>query len=1199
MKHLYVFVFLFLANAAAAQNFNPSDRDAGFNPVSWPTNQYFVDQTVQKCLALPDGKILLSDDQGKLIKLDGNLRDSGFNTGSGFAHASGAAIMDFLVQPDGKIVVCGRFTTYNGQNRRYVARLHPDGSLDTTFNLAVPAVNSEVLQVELQPDGKFVLLLYGTTSGSYNNIIRITATGSLDTTFNALPQNYMFQNIVLQPDGKIVVSHNSPNSFYSPKSKVSRLNPDGSFDSSFTTATMSHFGTNTENVYLRKILVQADGKILVGGTFNSPFTSTKDLVRLNADGTHDASFVLGAGFSHFENFSSVRFDDVADIVQQPDGKLIVCGKFSSFDIETRRNILRINTDGSLDTSFNDVYNFLNIDRVYSISQFSDGKLIAGGNMGVETKTDTYLVKINPDGTKDTAFNNKCQGFFNYGVNAVLETPDGKIVVGGNFHKYNGEKCYALARLNQDGTVDTTFNSGQLGFENPGGTATVTALAQQADGKIYVAGTFAQYNGQTVRSIIRLNTDGTRDTSFSVGNGFNSPIVSIVVRPAGGVIVGIQSYYPYYNGSSCSGLMYISNTGATVTGYDWDPTNVKFIKYQADGKLLVSGYYLGEYKGLKRYTTSGNVDSSFVLDPAISDDEITAFDFQQDGKIIICGEFKVNGNTRSIGRLLSDGSLDPSFNFAAQSATSGVHHFALMPDQKIVVEQYSTGTPAYQKLTRLHNDGSVDTAFAQSDIGWTSITPAANGKIYLHNSLQSYQGLPAWGLIRLMGENYYFLQGQNRLDANANGCDALDNVFSNMKYHISNSSNTYDFIANTTGSYNVVIPAGSYTVAPMVENPSYFNIAPANVTVNFPVQASPQSQNFCVTPNGIHQDLEVTVLPVNAARPGFDAVYKIVYKNKGNQLQSGTIAFGFDDALMDLTSALPATASQSLNTLNWNFSNLNPCETREIKLAFNLNAPGETPPVVSGSVLNYTASVTSAATDEAPADNTFALNQTVVNSFDPNDKTCLEGTSIATTKVGDYVHYIIRFENTGTYAAQDITVKDVIDTAKYEIASLMPTSGSHPFITRILDTNKVEFYFENINLPFADATNDGYVAFKIRTKGTLAEGDSFSNSAAIYFDYNHPIITNTATTTVQSLGGSDFAAEGMVALYPNPVKNVLNIDAKDTVSSLSIYNALGQLVMVVTNAANTASVDVSGLSAGNYIVKLKSGTGIFTSKFIKL
>jgi Leucine-rich repeat (LRR) protein len=448
-----------------------------------------------------------------------------------------------------------------------------------------------------------------------------------------------------------------------------------------------------------------------------------------------------------------------------------------------------------------------------------------------------------------------------------------------------------------------------------------------------------------------------------------------------------------------------------------------------------------------------------------------------------------------------------------------------------------------------------------------------------------------------GGTFYTIQGNNRYDSNSNGCDVNDFNVPNQRFTSTNGTLSGSFISNTSGNYSIPVIAGNHTITPVFENPSYFSVSPATVSVSFPTTASPFTQNFCIAPNGVHLDLEVTILPIVRARPGFDATYKIIYRNKGTQAQSGSLNFAFDDTRLDFVSATPLVSSQATNSLNWNYANLNPFETREITLTLNVNSPMETPAVNGGDVLNYSATIVG-ATDETPADNVFSLNQTVVNSFDPNDKTCLEGITITPSMVGNYVHYVIRFENTGTFAAQNIVVKDMIDTTNFDIASLIPQISSHPFVTRITNTNQVEFVFENINLPFDDANNDGYVAFKIKTKPTLVLGNTFTNTASIYFDYNFPIITNTATTTVAALGNQDFDFGNVFALSPVPAKDFLTITTKQAVvvSSVNIYNTLGQLVQVNTNPNET--IDVSGLQSGSYFVRITSDKGSATGKFLK-
>jgi len=452
-----------------------------------------------------------------------------------------------------------------------------------------------------------------------------------------------------------------------------------------------------------------------------------------------------------------------------------------------------------------------------------------------------------------------------------------------------------------------------------------------------------------------------------------------------------------------------------------------------------------------------------------------------------------------------------------------------------------------------------------------------------------------------GGNHYTINGTNTLDSNNNGCDTSDISLPNLKFNITNGTQTGSLISNASGEYSIPVSAGTHTITPVLENPSFFTISPSTVNVTFPNQASPSTQNFCVTPVGFHWDIDVNIIAVTPAVPGFDAQYKIIYRNIGNvSVTSGSISLDYNDEVLDLTVASPDSEVLPVGSLYWSFQNLQPFETRIIDLTFNLNTPMETPPLNGGDVLTFQASSSiGTGFDENPSDNVMNLQQVVVNSFDPNDKTCLEGTAITPDMIGKYVHYMIRFENTGTFAAQNIVVKDMIDTTKFDVSSLIALSGSHSYVTRIKG-NKVEFIFEGINLPFDDANNDGYVVFKIKTLPTLALGDSFSNTASIYFDFNHPIVTEPAVTTFAVLGTEDFVFNNYFTIYPNPTNNILNITSKQAIElqSISIYNVLGQMVVSVPNAKGVSNVDVSNLSTGNYFIKVVSDKGTSNSKFIK-
>lgn len=451
-----------------------------------------------------------------------------------------------------------------------------------------------------------------------------------------------------------------------------------------------------------------------------------------------------------------------------------------------------------------------------------------------------------------------------------------------------------------------------------------------------------------------------------------------------------------------------------------------------------------------------------------------------------------------------------------------------------------------------------------------------------------------------GGNYFSIEGYNKYNENNNGCLASNPIYPNLKFNVSNGIVSWTQMADSSGNYAVSVQQGTHTITPQPENPNYFTVSPPTMTVDFPLSPSPFLQNFCLIPNGVHHDLEIKIIPLFFARPGYDAIYKIKYRNKGNSIENASVEFNFDDTVQDFVSSSLIPTTQGIGTLGWNIGTIAPFQSGEIFLVFNINSPMDSPAINAGNILSYSAQINGQNGDETEDDNSFTLHQEVLNSCDPNDKRCLDGTTIDPSLIGEYIHYNIRFENTGTANAQNIVVKDMIDTSKFDIATLVPIDGSHSFVTRITNTNQVEFIFENIQLPFDNDNNDGYVAFKIKTKPTLTTGSSFSNTASIYFDYNFPIVTNTATTTIQALANQDFEFSNYFELAPNPAQNIVQIRSKNDVelSSISIYNTLRQLVLVVPNAKTMSSIDVSQLTSGTYFIKVISDKGSSNTKFIK-
>ena len=455
-----------------------------------------------------------------------------------------------------------------------------------------------------------------------------------------------------------------------------------------------------------------------------------------------------------------------------------------------------------------------------------------------------------------------------------------------------------------------------------------------------------------------------------------------------------------------------------------------------------------------------------------------------------------------------------------------------------------------------------------------------------------------------GGEFYVINGETTLDSNNDGCDINDVIFPNLKFNSTDGIDSGVFVSGINGGYSIPLQTGIHTIMPVLENPLYFAVSPTSVVVDFPTDMSPNIQDFCITPVGVHNDVEIVIVPLEQARPGFDTNYKLVYKNKGNTVLSGTIDFLYNDNedVSSFVNSNPVEDNHVNSVLTWNYANLMPFESRVIILTMSLNTPTDPNfPLNGGDILSYASQIFPVNNDETPSDNGASLRQLVVNSFDPNDKTCLEGETIAESLIGRYVHYMIRFENTGTANAINVVVKDIIDINKFDLTTLIPLNSSHNFITRIQNTNEVEFIFENINLPFDDANNDGYVVFKIETLPTLSIGDTFTNDAEIYFDFNLPILTNDYLTTIEpNLSISDSSLGESLILYPNPVLDRLYIEGRERINSITIYDVNGRLLQKIAFIGDVLqqSVDMNQLSKGIYFVTLKSDRGEATFKIVK-
>ena len=451
-----------------------------------------------------------------------------------------------------------------------------------------------------------------------------------------------------------------------------------------------------------------------------------------------------------------------------------------------------------------------------------------------------------------------------------------------------------------------------------------------------------------------------------------------------------------------------------------------------------------------------------------------------------------------------------------------------------------------------------------------------------------------------GGDYNTIEGIVQYDFNEDGCNVLDSPASYTRIDVnldgittnssvfSNEAGVYNLYTSTTGVFNLV---------PNTENPSFFNINP--IAVDVPVMTidnAVATQNFCITANGVHPDLEIVIAPIIPARPGFAAEYKIVYRNKGNQMMSQLygINFFYNQHLMTFVSATQTPSSIVSGGLSWDYANLMPFESRSINVVMQINAPTDTDPVNIGDVLQFTSSIMPMTGDESTVDNLFQFNQTVVGSFDPNDITCIEGEVVDPSYIGEYLHYVINFENTGTAPAENVVVKLEINPSDFDINSLRILESS--YISSIKITNNIlEIIFQTIML---ETGGHGNVLLKVRSKDNLTINDMVTNNAKIYFDYNFPILTNDANTVFQTLSNAIPIKDVLVKIYPNPTTNVLNIETVSNLKSIDLYDVNGRILEINKLNHNRAVFDFSKYKSGLYFVKIKTEDGSKIEKIIK-
>ncbi|MEN6624674.1 MAG: hypothetical protein ABFD69_00445 [Candidatus Sumerlaeia bacterium] len=557
---------------------------------------------------------------------------------------TGATVQCVALQDDDKILIGGDFSTVNGSPRIGIARLNADGTLDDSF-APVTAGGTGVYKIIVQPDGKIVTV--GSIAGQYK-IARIYPDGTPDPGFTADTGSQVYvYDALLSTDGKIAIAG---------MFGLALLNSDGTRDSGFN----PDLGDGASAYCLA---LQPDGKFLAG-IFRS---GAMQLMRFNADGSVDETWSVGIGMQHVGYGGLIR-----DVIVLPDGGVLAGGEFSFFDDFPCRNMVRLNSDGSVDRSSQFLAAGTN-GAVSTIAPHPDGDVLIGGEFtrvnGAATNRIALLSR--DDGTLNTEFTGTgADG----SVDAVAMLTDRKMLVGGGFSNYQSYRPH-LERIRETGLIDSYF-------KGSGANGGVNAIAVQRDGRFVVGGAFTQINGAVCNRIARLNADGSLENSL--GSGANGEVKSIAVQGDGKIVLGGK--FTAVRANPRGAIARLKADGRIDPAFaPFANDEVDVVVAQPDGKLLVGGAFTsinGEaINRIARLNADGSLDAAF--DPGSgANGRVLSIALQADGRIQIAGEFTaVNGvERRRIARLDADGSPDASYA-VGEGADGAVRGLMIQGDGK--------------------------------------------------------------------------------------------------------------------------------------------------------------------------------------------------------------------------------------------------------------------------------------------------------------------------------------------------------------------------------------------------------------------------------------------------------------------------------------------------------------------------------------
>jgi len=655
---------------------------------------------VRTAVQLADGRVLIGGDFTVVdgiaavglarLHADGRI-DTTFSAGidSGRVYA-------IAVEPDGYLVIGGSFTSIGGVARGRIARLGADGALDPAF---APQADDTVRLIHRQADGRLLIgghftRIDGVPQG---RLARLTATGMRDATFTTAADGFVFA-AVPQSDGALVIGGAFTTVDGQPHRALARLRADGRRDAAFDAQAD---GT------VQALASTAEGLIYAGGAFTTiDGVARRHLARLRTDGSVDPAFRRDTDSA------------VLALALQADGRLLLGGSFGQVDGQARTRLARLAVDGSVDAEFRPQPG----NNVTLLRELADGQLLVGGPFGqFGVWTRARLARLYPAGVLD----DDIAVAIDDGVRAIAPMPDRRLLVSGP-RRYVGQLTGSPARLGVDGAPDLAYAPN---IENAVVSLVVDAAATR------ILGSFEVIAGQDCRRLARLRDDGTLDTAFS-GCALGGDVSIGIPLADGGLLAG--GTFTEVSGHTRRGLARFAANGGLIAGFAPQADGaVVAAAEQPDGRIVVAGFFDaidGQPRdGLARVHADGTLDAAFA--PQVGEGAVTAVVATPDGALIVAGDFaRIDGQPRAlVARLRADGSLDAGFVPAIVADGVGyVSSIALQADGRIAIggRFRLAGQSGAVDVAMLRADGSVDPGFGAGTPSAESgaLTIQADGKL---------------------------------------------------------------------------------------------------------------------------------------------------------------------------------------------------------------------------------------------------------------------------------------------------------------------------------------------------------------------------------------------------------------------------------------------------------------------------------------